>query len=209
MPNLENPDLAFATATTAFTPTGVRGVIMAAALAAVMSTASSEIMGTATVAYNDLVRNAKPDCTEKQGILITRIIAIVVGLLAIVCALWIQSVLVALDVAYAFISGCVFVPLVFAFLLKKVSAKAGLLSMVGSFITVIIFMVKDGLAATTPIIFGMFVSAAIFFGVNAIDKKKHKVDIMEDGTVYVDGVLQEQKRRKSAEVMEHKDKQIQ
>lgn len=209
MPNLENPDLAFATATTAFTPTGVRGVIMAAALAAVMSTASSEIMGTATVAYNDLVRNAKPDCTEKQGILITRLIAIAVGLLAIVCALWIQSVLVALDVAYAFISGCVFVPLVFAFLLKKVSAKAGLLSMVGSFITVIIFMVKDGLAATTPIIFGMFVSAAIFFGVNAIDKKKHKVDIMEDGTVYVDGVLQEQKRRKSAEVMEHKDKQIQ
>ena len=56
--------------------------------------------------------------TEKQGIMITRIIAIIVGLLAIVCALWIQSVLVALDVAYAFISGCVFVPLVFAFLLK-------------------------------------------------------------------------------------------
>ena len=190
MPNLENPDLAFATATTTFTPTGVRGVIMAAAMAAVMSTASSEIMGTATVAYNDLIKNFKPDITEKQGLLITRIIAVIVGLLAIVCAMWIQSVLVALDVAYAFISGCVFVPLVFAFLLKKVSAKAGLLSMLGSFITVILFMIKDGLAATTPIMFGMLVSAVIFFGVNALDKKKHKVDILEDGTVYVDGVKQ-------------------
>ena len=202
MPDLENTDLAFATATTTFTPMGIRGVIMAAALAAVMSTASSEIMGTATVAFNDLIRNAKPDITEKKGILITRIIAVIVGLLAIVCALWIQSVLVALDVAYAFISGCIFIPCVFAFLLKKVSAKAGLLAMCGSFITVIFFMVKDGLAATSPIMGGILVSAVIFFIVTAIDRNKHEVDIHEDGTVYVDGVLQENKRRKSADAME-------
>ena len=44
MPNLENPDLTFATATANFTPTGIRGILLAAALAAVMSTASSEIM---------------------------------------------------------------------------------------------------------------------------------------------------------------------
>ena len=200
MPGLENPDLAFATATTSFTPVGIRGVIMAAAMAAVMSTASSEIMGTATVAYNDLISNYKENITEKQGIMITRIIAIIVGLLAIVCALWIQSVLVALDVAYAFISGCVFVPLVFAFLLKKVSAKAGLLSLLGSFVTVIIFMVKDGLAATTPIMFGMLVSAVIFFVVTAIDRNKHEVKILEDGSVIVDGVKQEMKKRKSAQV---------
>ena len=200
MPGLENPDLAFATATTSFTPVGIRGVIMAAAMAAVMSTASSEIMGTATVAYNDLISNYKENITEKQGIMITRIIAIIVGLLAIVCALWIQSVLVALDVAYAFISGCVFVPLVFAFLLKKVSAKAGLLSLLGSFVTVIVFMVKDGLAATTPIMFGMLVSAVIFFVVTAIDRNKHEVKILEDGSVIVDGVKQEMKKRKSAQV---------
>lgn len=201
MPNLENPDLAFATATTTFTPVGIRGVIMAAALAAIMSTASSEIMGTATVAFNDLIRNAKPDISEKKGILITRIIAVIVGCLAIICALWIQSVLVALDVAYAFISGCIFVPLVFAFLLKKVSAKAGLLSLLGSFVTVVIFLIKDGLTATTPIMFGILVSAVIFFVVTLIDRTKHVVDIHEDGTVYVDGVLQETKKRKSAEVM--------
>ncbi len=202
MPNLENPDLAFATATTSFTPIGVRGVIMAAAMAAVMSTASSEIMGTATVAFNDLIKNGKPDLSEKQGIMITRVIAVIVGLLAIVCALWIQSVLVALDVAYAFISGCIFVPLVFAFLLKKVSAKAGLLSLLGSFVTVVIFLVKDGLTATTPIMFGILVSAVIFFIVTAIDRNKHEVNILEDGTVYVDGVKQEVKKRKSAMAME-------
>lgn len=202
MPNLENPDLAFATATTSFTPIGVRGVIMAAAMAAVMSTASSEIMGTATVAFNDLIKNGKPDLSEKQGIMITRVIAVIVGLLAIVCALWIQSVLVALDVAYAFISGCIFVPLVFAFLLKKVSAKAGLLSLLGSFVTVVIFLVKDGLTATTPIMFGILVSAVIFFIITAIDRNKHEVNILEDGTVYVDGVKQEVKKRKSAMAME-------
>lgn len=204
MPNLENADLAFATATTTFTPTGVRGVLLAAALAAVMSTASSEIMGTATVAFNDLVTNVKPDLTEKQGIMITRLIAIITGGLAIICALWIQSVLIALDVAYAFLSGCIFIPLVFAFLMKKVSAKAGLLSLFGSFITVVVFMVKDGLTATTPIMFGMLVSAVIFFVVNAIDKKKHSIEILEDGAVIIDGEKQELRKRKSAEVMETK-----
>lgn len=194
MPNMENPDLAFATATTTFTPTGIRGVLLAAALAAVMSTASSEIMGTATVAYNDLVCAVKPDIPDRKGILITRIIAIIVGVLAIICALWIQSVLVALDVAYAFISGCIFVPLVFAFIMKKVSAKAGLLSLVCSFITVLIFLIKDGLTATTPIMFGILASAVVFFLVNAIDRKKHEVVIYDDGTVSVDGDIQEIKK---------------
>lgn len=190
MPELENPDLTFATATTSFTPTGIRGVLLAAVLAAVMSTASSEIMGTATVAYNDLIANFKPGISEKQGLFITRIIAIITGLLAIVCALWIQSVLVALDVAYAFLSGCIFIPLVFAFLMKKVSAKAGLMSLVGSFIVVVGFMIKDGMSATTPIMYGMLASAVIFFVVNAVDKKKHEVEIQEDGTVIIDGVKQ-------------------
>ena len=198
IPDMEDPSLAFATATTTFTPTGIRGVLLAAALAAVMSTASSEIMGTATVVFNDLILNGRSDISEKKGVLITRIIAIITGCAAIACALWIQSVLVALDVAYAFLSGCIFIPLVFAFLMKKVSAKAGLLSLLGSFITVIAFMIKDGLSATTPIMFGILVSAVIFFVVNAIDKKKHEIEILEDGTVIVDGVKQELKKRKSA-----------
>ena len=73
--------------------------------------------------------------------------------------------------------------------------------MLGSFITVVIFMVKDGLAATTPIMFGILVSAVIFFLVNAVDRKKHEVEILEDGTVFVDGVKQENKRRKSADAL--------
>ena len=82
--------------------------------------------------------------------------------------------------------------------MKKVSAKAGLLSLLGSFITVVVFMVKDGMSATTPIMYGILVSAVIFFVVNAIDKKKHEIEILEDGTVIVDGVKQELKKRKSA-----------
>ena len=75
--------------------------------------------------------------------------------------------------------------------------------MAGSFVTVIFFLAKDGLAATTPIMFGILVSAVIFFVVTAIDRKKHVVDIHEDGTVYVDGILQEQKTRKSAKALGH------
>ena len=73
-----------------------------------------------------------------------------------------------------------------------------MLSLLGSFVTVVVFLIKDGLTATTPIMYGILVSAVIFFLVNAIDKKKHQVEILEDGSVIIDGVKEELKKRKSA-----------
>ena len=104
--------------------------------------------------------------------------------------MYIQIVLVALDVAYDILSGCIFVPLIAAFLLKKVSARAGLWSLAASFVTVIFFFIKDDLSATTPIMGGIAVSIIVFFTLNAIDKNKRQIDIEEDGTVIIDGVVQ-------------------
>lgn len=100
--------------------------------------------------------------------------------------MWIQSVLVALDVAYAYLSGCIFIPLVFAFVLKKVSARAGLYALTSSAIVVTIFFVIDGITATTPIIYGMLTSAIVFFVTNAIDSKKREIDFVE-GRIVIDG----------------------
>lgn len=191
VPDLEDSNLAFATAAVHFSPVGVQGVLLAAALASIMSTASSGILGSATVVYNDMIAVKNKDISDKTAVMLTRVISVIIGALAIVCSLWIQDVLVALDVAYDILSGCIFVPLIAAFMLKKVSARAGLYSLAASFVTVIIFFIKDGLSATTPIIFGIAVSAIVFFSINAIDKKKQQIDIMEDGTVIVDGVKKE------------------
>ncbi|MEE0772436.1 MAG: hypothetical protein UIJ87_04565 [Anaerovoracaceae bacterium] len=189
VPNLANSDLAFATAAATFCPEGIKGLVLAAALASIMSTANGGIIGSATVIFNDMISVKKPDMNEKKAINTTRVLIIIVCICAVVCAVFIQSVLVALDVAYAYLSGCVFVPLVLAFILKKVSAKAGLISLVGSFITVTGLFFAFGLTSVYPIIFGMIVSIVLFFGVNALDKKdKHSIDF-EGDHVIVDGVI--------------------
>lgn len=126
---------------------------------------------------------------EKKAINTTRVLIIIVCICAVVCAVFIQmrtrrtgcciciSVWLCVCTARA------------AFILKKVSAKAGLISLVGSFITVTGLFFAFGLTSVYPIIFGMIVSIVLFFGVNALDKKdKHSIDF-EGDHVIVDGVI--------------------
>ena len=186
MPDLADTTMVFATAAVTFMPSGFKGLLLAAALAAIMSTADGGILGSSTVIYNDLLK-PKMNIPEGKIIFVNRILCIIVTILAVICATYIQSVLVALDVAYAYLSGCIFVPLVFAFLLKKVSAKAGFYSLITSFITVTAFFIIDGITAVTPIIYGIIVSAVTFFGVNYFDKKKREITF-EGEKIFIDGV---------------------
>ncbi len=184
-PSLENTNLSFATAAITFAPAGIRGLILAAALAAIMSTANGGILGSSTVIYNDLLKDRIKIPADKE-ILVNRVLAGLVCLLSVVCALWIQSILVALDVAYAYLSGCVFVPLVFAFIFKRISARAGLYSLIASFVTVTAFFIIDGITALTPIKYGILVSAIVFFIINHFDGKKREITFAE-GKIIVDG----------------------
>jgi len=178
-PGMTDTKLTFATAAVQFMPDGIKGLVIAAALAAIMSTANGGILGSSTVIYNDiLTRWVKVE--EKNEIWVNRILVAIVTVLTVIVALWLQSVLVALDVAYAYLSGCVFVPLVAAFVFKRVSAKAGLYALILSFITVTFFFFKDGITALTPIKYGIIVSVLTFFVVSLIDKKREEI-------VFVDG----------------------
>lgn len=188
-PSLESPDLAFATATITFMPAGVVGLVLSAALASIMSTANGGILGSATVVFNDMISVKRPNLSDRQAIQTTRLLAFAVCALGVICAIWIRSVLAALDIAYAYLSGCIFIPLVFAFILKRVSARAGLYALVSSAIVVTVFFVLDGISATTPIMYGMLTSAVVFFIVGAVDKKKKIIDFI-DGKVYINGVEQ-------------------
>ncbi|MGW3009020.1 sodium:solute symporter [Streptomyces sp. NPDC001219] len=58
-PHLGSPDDAFATIVRDALPVGVRGLVLAAALSAVMSTSSGALIACATVAHNDIWARAK------------------------------------------------------------------------------------------------------------------------------------------------------
>ena len=185
-PNLPDTNAVFAAGALAFMPSGLKGLMLAAALAAIMSTANGGILGSATVFYNDLLKS-RVNIPKNKEVLVNRILCVIVTIIAVVFALYVQSVLVALDVAYAYIAGCLFVPLIFAFILKRVSAKAGFFSLIASFITVTFFFIKNGITALEPIIFGIIVSAVVFFTINFIDSKKREITFDENGQVIIEG----------------------
>lgn len=182
-PALKNPQDAFVTGVTLFLPIGIKGFVIAAAMAATMSVASGSILASSTILYNDLYTrfiNKTPD--EKKSILINRLFAFLIGVGVMIIAFLIQDVLTALDMAYAYLSGCVFVPVLSAFVLKKFSAKAGLASLFLSTIVVSVTFFKYGVDSNYPIIFGIIVGALTYLIVNSMDKNKveSSIDVKED-----------------------------
>ncbi|AKA69480.1 sodium:solute symporter [Clostridium scatologenes] len=182
-PALKNPQDAFVTGVTLFLPIGIKGFVIAAAMAATMSVASGSVLASSTILYNDLYTrfiNKTPD--EKKSILINRLFAFLIGVGVMIIAFLIQDVLTALDMAYAYLSGCVFVPVLSAFVLKKFSAKAGLASLFLSTIVVSVTFFKYGVDSNYPIIFGIIVGALTYLIVNSMDKNKveSSIDVKED-----------------------------
>ena len=81
---------------------------MAAAMAATMSVASGSILASSTILYNDLYQrfiNRNPE--EKTAVWINRGFALGIGVVVMICAFLIQDILTALDMSYAYLSGCV------------------------------------------------------------------------------------------------------
>jgi solute:Na+ symporter, SSS family len=83
--DLEDPDLAWPSLVFEFIPTGLRGLIVAALIAALMSTLDSVLNGASSLVVNDFIKTGKKDYTEKQLLLRGRIL---VGVFMVVAILW-------------------------------------------------------------------------------------------------------------------------
>ncbi|MDD5806478.1 MAG: sodium:solute symporter [Eggerthellales bacterium] len=175
LPGLSDPGDAFVAGITAFLPQGVRGIILAAAMAAAMSVSSGTILASSTILYNDLyVRFVNNKPSRRNEVNVTRAFAALIGVAVMVCALWINDVLAGIDISYGYLSGCVFVPLVASFLLKRFSPKAGLWSLAVSGAVVTACFVAMGTSGATPILAGMASGLAVYVLVNLVDRKGRK-----------------------------------
>ena len=173
LPNLDDPQNAFVAGTEAFLPLGLRGLVLAAAVAATMSVSSSTILGASTIIYNDLYsRFVNKQTRPENAVRVTRICTALVGVLVMVCALWINDVLVGIDISYGYLSGCVFVPLMASFILKRFSPKAGLWSLATSSVAVTGCFVGLGTGSSIPIVVGMLCGLATYVVVSIVDKRR-------------------------------------
>lgn len=179
VPGLSDPQQALPQLVMKIMPTGLIGLLVAAVSSAVMSTASGTIMASSTIIVNDFIlyKTSKAR-TEKEKIKLTRIVTFIVGCIAILISLVLQDIIVALDVAYALLSGSIFIPVIAALFWKKVSARVALASMGISAIVVIIDLIIEGVSSLNAIIWGI-VACAIVMGVGTLLQGKNTTIIEE------------------------------
>ncbi|MHA6345375.1 sodium:solute symporter [Roseivivax sp. CAU 1761] len=73
-PDLETPDLAFPTLAFDLMPIGIRGLIMAALIAAIMSSLDSALNSASTLVVKDFVEPLKPDLSEPKLVGIGKVV---------------------------------------------------------------------------------------------------------------------------------------
>jgi SSS family solute:Na+ symporter len=167
LPDLGSSDNAFARIATEALPVGITGLVLAAALAAVMSTASAGLLASSTHLANDVYAGfiARGDHNK---VLVSRATTLLVGIVVLAISLIVSDVVGALTVAYDLLSGALFVPIVGALFWRRATAAGALASMAAGSVVVVIFMVMDGLFANTPIIWGMLASLVVFVVVSLL-----------------------------------------
>src|SRR5688572_16091304 len=163
-------DNAFARIATDALPIRITGLVLAAALAAVMSTASAGLLASSTILANDVYAGFVAR-GEHNKVLVSRVTTLLVGVATLVTSIAVNDVVGALTVAYDLLTGALFVPIVGALFWGRATAAGALASMAAGSVAVVAFMVKDGLFANTPIIWGLVASLVAFVVVSLLTPK--------------------------------------
>ncbi|MER5950555.1 sodium:solute symporter [Streptomyces sp. NPDC001904] len=168
---LGQADEAFAQIVKDELPVGIRGLVLAAALAAVMSTSSGALIACATVANNDIwkrLRGIRPDTAsgaegaEHDEVKGNRIFILVLGVVAIITSIILNNVVEALTVAYNLLVAGLLVPILGGLIWKRGTGTGALASVVVGGLSVIGLMMKFGILANEPVYYGLSASLVVY-----------------------------------------------
>ncbi|MCT9139050.1 sodium:solute symporter [Streptomyces violarus] len=172
-PKLGSPDDAFATIVKEELPVGVRGLVLAAALAAVMSTSSGALIACATVANNDIwsrlrgiVKAPAEDPADHDEVKGNRVFILIMGIAVICTAIAIDNVVEALTVAYNLLVGGLLVPILGGLVWKRGTVHGALASVVVGGLAVVVLMATYGILANEPVYYGLLASLAAYLAVS-------------------------------------------
>ncbi len=131
---LPDPDMAFPALIFEFVPTGLRGFVVAALIAALMSTLDSVLNGSASLVVNDWIKPSRRQFSERQLLVISRVL---IGVFMVVAAAW-APVITTFDTIVEFFQsflGYVTMPLVVVLLggifWKRASSTAAFITFGG------------------------------------------------------------------------------
>ncbi|WP_217254365.1 sodium:solute symporter [Streptomyces sp. AC602_WCS936] len=173
-PKLASPDDAFATIVKDELPIGVRGLVLAAALAAVMSTSSGALIACATVANNDIWSRLRGAVRGPEGegadghdeVKGNRVFILAMGVAVILISIALNDVVEALTVAYNLLVGGLLVPILGGLLWKRGTAPGALASVAVGGLAVVGLMAAYGILANEPVYYGLLASLAAYVAVS-------------------------------------------
>jgi SSS family solute:Na+ symporter len=130
MPDLPDAELATPMIVLELLPVGLAGVVIAAYIAAVMSTADSALIGPVAIFTNDIYRkHLRPDADGRTLVRVARIATIVLGALAIAIAYLVPNVLDLILYAYTFGAAGLFFPMLGLLFWPRTTARGAFWSM--------------------------------------------------------------------------------
>jgi SSS family solute:Na+ symporter len=173
LPDVKAKDDVYAQISETILPVGISGIVLAAAVAAMMSTASGALIATATVARTDvkplLARlfggDAGPaeDENAERDVHSDRLYVVVLGIAVIVIATLLNDVVAALTVAYDILVGGLLVAILGGFLWKRATGTGALWSMaVGTVVTLGTMVAVGDVLANEPIYYGLAASLVAY-----------------------------------------------
>ncbi|HEX2247926.1 MAG TPA: sodium:solute symporter [Arthrobacter sp.] len=189
IPGLENQDDVYADVAMNLLPIGIGGIVLAAAVAAMMSTASGTLIAAATVAKADVVPFVrswfgKPAHHEhgdnpEHDVQGSRWYVLGLGALAIVLAILVQDVVAALTIAYDILVGGLLIAILGGLVWKRGTGLGAAASMAaGSVVTLTTMIILevnaenqyDGIYANEPIYYGLIASLVAYVVVSLTTK---------------------------------------
>jgi SSS family solute:Na+ symporter len=180
LPDIEAKDDVYAQIAESILPVGISGLVLAAAVAAMMSTASGALIATATVARTDVKpllqrligRGPDDEHTERirgersdggDDVHSDRLYVVVLGIVVIVIAALLNDVVAALTIAYDILVGGLLVAILGGFLWKRATGTGALWSMaVGTVVTLGTMVIVGDVLANEPIYYGLAASLVVY-----------------------------------------------
>lgn len=169
LPDLSDPNNAFASIIQFALPDGIRSLVITAAMAAMMSTASAGLLAASSTLTEDLLPKLRGGM--ESDLRVNRICTLFSGVAVLGIALVVDDVLSALTLAYNILVGGMLIPLIGAVFWKRATAAGATASMALGVATAIGFMVKDGIDANTPIYYSLVIGLISYTAVSLLSRQ--------------------------------------
>jgi SSS family solute:Na+ symporter len=173
VPGLTDANNAFAAIIRFALPDGIRSLIITAAVAAMMSTASAGLLAASSTLSEDLLPVVRSG--RASSLPLTRWCTLLSGVLLIAVALLVSDVLSALTLAYDLLVGGMLIPLLGAIFWRRATSAGAIISMFTACATALALMVKDGIEANSPIYWSLTVGLVSFVAVSLLSRDTERL----------------------------------